>query len=269
MTNITFLGTGGDCHVISKCIRNSGGIVIRHGEVQLHIDPGPNALLTAKNNKINIRATTAIICTSPKISHSNDVNAIISGMTYNGADVKGVVIGTRTLIKGDEENIPLLQKFFQDCVEKVIIAEPEKRVGIENVDIHFCETTDYCDSVGLILFMPDVVIGYTSDTSYSERIAKQYGKCDILIMNIENPSGVNTKYKMSTDDAIKFIKKVNPKLAILTHFGKEMLEQDPILEARKIHAATTCQVMAAVDGQSISPVTYDAKGKQRQLKQFQ
>ncbi|MFT4297597.1 MAG: MBL fold metallo-hydrolase [Candidatus Woesearchaeota archaeon] len=268
MTTITFLGTGGDSYVISKCIRNSGGIIIQNNEVQLHIDPGPNSLLTAKNNNINIRATTAIICTSPKISHSNDVNAVISGMTYNGVDIKGVLVATKTLIEGDEKNSPYLQNFFRNCVERIIIAEPEKKIGIENVDIHFCEANDYCDTVGLKIFMPDLVIGYSSDTSYSEAIAKQYENCDILIMNIQNPFGGRQKNNMCSDDAVKFIKRVKPQLAILTHFGKAMLEQDPLLEAREIHALTGVQVMAAVDGQSISPVSYSAQGKQKQLKQY-
>jgi ribonuclease BN (tRNA processing enzyme) len=268
MTSITFLGTGGDSYVISKCIRNSGGIIIKNEHVQFHIDPGPNSLLTAKNNSINLRETTAIICTSPKISHSNDVNAVISGMTYNGVDVKGVLVGTKTLIEGNENNTPFLQDFFKHCVERVIIAESDKKIGIENIDIHFCMANDYCDTVGVKLFMPDLVIGYTSDTSYSEAIAKQYDNCDILIMNIQNPFGARQKNNLCSDDAVKFIKRIKPKLAIITHFGKLMLEQDPLLEAREIHALTGVQVMSAVDGQSISPVSYSAQGKQRQLKQF-
>ena len=45
MTKITFLGTGGDNYIISKCIRNASGIVIEYNDLQLHIDPGPNSLL--------------------------------------------------------------------------------------------------------------------------------------------------------------------------------------------------------------------------------
>ncbi|MCB9358674.1 hypothetical protein H6503_01965 [Candidatus Woesearchaeota archaeon] len=269
MTSITFLGTGGDIYVISKCIRNSSGIIIRHDDLQFFIDPGPNSLLSAKNNDINIRATTAIICTSPKITMSNDVNAVIAGMTYNGEDVKGVVVGTRTMVEGNEMNQPLLRKFYRECVEKVIIAEPEKKIGIENIDIHFTETSTGTDNVGLKLYMPDVTIGYTSNTGYSDKIAKQYEKCDILILNVQNPFGIQKKNKMSSDDAVKFITKIRPQLAIITHFSKEMLEQDPIQEARTIHSKTDCQVLAAVDGQTISPSGYNAKGKQKQLKQFQ
>ncbi|MFT4304267.1 MAG: MBL fold metallo-hydrolase [Candidatus Woesearchaeota archaeon] len=269
MTSITFLGTGGDIYVISKCIRNSSGIVIRHEDLQFVIDPGPNTLLTARNNNINLRATTAVICTSPKLMMSNDINATIAAMTYNGEDVHGVVVAPKTLVEGNQLNQPLLRQFYKGCVERVIIAEPEKKIGIENVDIHFKETTLGSDNVGLILIMSDIKIGYTSTTGYNERIAKQYDGCDVLIMHIQNPSGMQEKNRMSSDDAIKFINKVKPQLAIITHFGKSMLENDSIQEARFIHSKTDCQVLAAVDGQTISPVSYDAKGKQKNLKQFQ
>lgn len=268
MTRIIFLGTGGDNYVISKCIRNSGGIVIQHDEMQFHIDPGPNSLLSAKNNGVNVRATTAIICTSPKISHSNDVNAVISAMTYNGMDVKGVLVATKTLIEGNEANHALLQRFFRDCIEKVIVCEPAKRIGIEQADIQFLETVDYSDSVGMKLYMPDMVIGYTSDTSYNEKIAKQYVGCDVLIVNVTNPFGIKVKYKMSTEDAIKLVNKVQPKLTILTHFGKLMLQEDPLQEARKVHAETGLQVMAAMDGQVVLPATYSAQSSQKSLKNF-
>lgn len=269
MTTITFLGSGGDTHVITKCIRASGGILIQYEDVQLHIDPGPNTLHAAKNAEVNLRATTAVICTSPKISHCNDLNAVISAMTLNGTDIKGVVVGTKTILEGNELNVPFLQPFFKNCVERIIQVEPGKKMGVENVDITFCEANDYCDTVGMKIFMPDVVIGYTSDTSYSEKIASQYEGCDIIIMNVQNPFGMHAKDKMSSEDAVKFIKHISPKLAVITHFGKDMIDQDPMMEARRIHAATGCQVMAAGDGQAISPVSYSAKGNQKRLKQFE
>jgi ribonuclease BN (tRNA processing enzyme) len=269
MTKITFLGTGGDVHVISKCIRNSGGIIIQHDDLQFHLDPGPNSTLMAKSAGINTRATTAIICTSPKISHANDINCLISGMTYNGADIKGVLIATKTLIEGTENTHPLLQNFFRSCVEKIIIAEPEKRIGIEYVDMQFVSAEDYCDTIGIIFFMPDLTLGYSSDTSYSDKIAKQYEGCDILILNIQLPFGAKEKYKMSSDDAVKFINKVQPKLAIITHFGKDLIQKDPKEEARQIHKLTGCQVMAADDLQSIAPTNYSAKSKQQRLKKYQ
>lgn len=266
MTKITFLGTGGDYYLVSKGIRNASGIVVQTDELQFFIDPGPNALLMAKNTNINPRATTAIICTSNKLIRCNDANALISAMTYEGMDVKGVLVGTKTLIEGNEEELPMIHNRSKKFVERIIEAEPDKKIGIEEVDIQFIEANDSYDTVGMKMLLPDVVVGYASDTSYNERIALQYKKVDILILNVHNPSGVKEQYQMSTDDAIKFIKKSKPQLAILTGFSKNMLEQDPLLEARKVHSETGCQVMAAIDGQTISPASYSAKSKQRRLK---
>ncbi len=266
MTEITFLGTGGDTLVITKCIRNSSGIVIKHKDVQLYLDPGPNALLMSKYNKINLRENTAVICSSSKMSQCNDVNAVVSAMTYNGLDVKGVLVAPKMVFEGDDVNSPMLQTHFKKCVEKLIIAEANKKIGIQDVDIHFLETTDYTDSVGMKIFMPDLVIGYSSDTSYSEKMAKQFEGCDVLIMNIQNPSGIKKKYQMNTDDAIKFVKKVKPQLGIMTRLGKAMIDADPLLEARKVHLASKIQIMAVIDGQMISTGSYNTKSKQKRLK---
>lgn len=266
MTDITFLGTGGDTLVITKCIRNSSGIIIKHEDVQLYLDPGPNSLMMTKCNKVNLRETTAVICSSSKMSQCNDVNAVISGMTYNGLDVKGVLVAPKMVFEGDEINSPMLQTHFSKCVEKIILAESDKKIGIQNIDINFIEVTDYTDTVGMKIFMPDLVIGYSSDTSYSDKMAKQFEGCDVLIMNIQNPSGVKKKYQMNTDDAIKFVKKVKPELAIMTRFSKAMIDADPLMEARKVHNTTKKQVMAVIDGQMISTSSYNTKSKQKRLK---
>ena len=265
MTKITFLGTGGDNYLIGKCLRNSGGIVIQNGNLQFHIDPGPNSIMMAKNTGINVRETTAVICTNPKLLHCADLNSVIYAMTYGGMDIKGVLVTTKPILEGTDKEIPLLLNSSRDSVEKIILADSEKRIGIENVDIQFHATTNP-NVVGMKIFMPDVIIGYSSDTAYSETIANQYRKVDILILNVLNPTGVKEHGEMSTDDAIKFIQKVRPQLTIFTGFGKAMLEQDPILEARRAHNETGCQVLAAIDGQTVSPASYSAGSKQKRLK---
>lgn len=266
MTDIIFLGTGGDTVVITKCIRNSSGIVIKHEDVQFYLDPGPNALFLSKCNNVNLRETTAILCSSSKMSQSNDVNAVISAMTYNGLDVKGVLVAPKMIVEGNESNYAMLQPHFKKCVEKIIFAEPEKKISIQNIDIHFLEANDYTETVALKIYMPDLVIGYSSDTSYSDKFGKQFEGCDVLIMNIQNPEGINKKNQMNTRDAIKFVKKVKPQLAIMTRFGKSMIDADPLQEARKVHNETKVQVMAVIDGQKISASSYNTKSKQKRLK---
>ncbi len=89
-TSIIFLGTAGDPFVVSRQLRSSGGIIIQIGENQFHIDPGPGALVMAKQYGVNLRENTAILVSNNKLYHANDVNAVIDAMTYSGFDKKGV-----------------------------------------------------------------------------------------------------------------------------------------------------------------------------------
>jgi len=261
-----FLGTAGDSFVVSKQLRSSAGIIVRSGDNQFHIDPGPGSLVRAKEFDVNLRANTAIIATHKHLGHCNDVNAVIDAMTYSGFDKKGVLITNQTVVNGTADMIPYLTKYHAGCVERIVIVEPGKRVGIQDVEITACPAK-HSDphGFGIKMFTRDFVLGYTGDTAYTAELGEAYKGTDILIMNVSHPSGIKGKDEMNTDDAIKLIKKVNPRLAIITHFGLKMLKADPIYEARIIQRETGIQVIAAKDGMVINPVSYSAKSKQKTL----
>ncbi|MFT4343876.1 MAG: hypothetical protein ACMXYE_03975 [Candidatus Woesearchaeota archaeon] len=280
MTSITFLGTGGDMYVVSRGIRQSSCVVIQYEGLQFVIDPGPGSLYNAYKCDIPLRGTTAVICTTPSLLYANDLNAVIGAMTYEGVDVTGVVVGTSEVVQGPtvmtdssaqeskQVEFPWLRSTYREFVERVIIANSEKRIGIQDADIDFYPTINNGDSVGMKIQLPDVTIGYVPDTGFSVAMAKSYEDCDILILSVPLPIGAKSKSLLSSDDAIKFIEKVKPKLAIITRFGKAMLESDPLQEARMIHAKTDVQVLAVTDGQVISPSSYSARGKQKRLNTY-
>jgi hypothetical protein len=108
---------------------------------------------------------------------------------------------------------------------------------------------------------------YTGDTGYSKEIVEQYKKADIIILNLVYPA--NSKEKDSNnlnfEDAQNIIQKTKPRLVVITHFGKKMLDSDPLDEARELQRATGVQVLAATEGMSINPESYSAGSKQRTL----
>ena len=57
-SQLIFLGTGGDAHLVGKSIRGAGGIILRSEDLQFHIDPGPGALVAARHYDVNIRETS-------------------------------------------------------------------------------------------------------------------------------------------------------------------------------------------------------------------
>ncbi|MDP6600597.1 MAG: MBL fold metallo-hydrolase, partial [Candidatus Woesearchaeota archaeon] len=85
-SSIIFLGTGGDSYVVGKQLRASGGIILQINDDQYHIDPGPGALVMAKETGVNLRANTALFVTHNHLNHCNDINAVIDAMTYGGFD---------------------------------------------------------------------------------------------------------------------------------------------------------------------------------------
>ena len=266
-SKITFLGTAGDSFTIGKQLRSSGGFVISQDDLQFQIDPGPGALVKANENSISVRANTAILVTKNHIHHCNDVNAIIDAMTYRGLDKKGVLVSTNSLIIGNEKERPYLTEFHKSLLEKYIVLTPEQRVGIADVEI-IALNTNVEDSIGLKFITDDFTLCYSSDAKYSKDLAKQYEGSDILILNIRNPFNEKEEGHLNSEDAVKIISKVKPKLALITGFGIKMIKADPLYECREMQKQTGCQILCAKDGLNISPTSYSAKSSQKRLNIF-
>ncbi len=267
--NIIFLGTAGDAVVYGKQHRASGGIILKLERMQFHLDPGPGAIVRAQQMKLNIRETTAILVSNRSILRSSDLNSLVGGMTYEGLDHKGVVIAKKNVVQASEESLktPILQDEAKNFIERIIGLEPDQRVGIGNIEIKstFCHEVD---SIGFKIITPHYIIGYTSDTEYSEKLVQEFKDCNILLVNCKNPESVTEKHAMNTLNVIKLAEKIKPDLLVMTGFGIKMLEQNPIAEARKVQKDTGIQVIAAKDGLILNPDSYSSGKKQTQLANF-
>ncbi|MFH1682631.1 MAG: MBL fold metallo-hydrolase [Candidatus Woesearchaeota archaeon] len=266
---IIFLGTAGGSAVTSRQLRSSGGIVLQVEDTQFHLDPGPGALNTAKEYGVNLRANTAILVSHAHLNHCNDLNAVIEAMTLSGLDKKGVLIGSKSVIKGTDNQHPFLTKYHQNLLEKTIVFEKGQKVAVELVEIHALtlEHTDL-DAVGFKFFCPRFTLCYLPDTKYHKKLVEEIQGSDIMIINTTYPGNKAQNLNLDSDSVVKILEKVRPRLAIITHFGMEMLKADPIVEARDIQRKTNVQTIAAKDGMIISPEAYSARSPQHRLSNF-
>ncbi|MFH1506749.1 MAG: MBL fold metallo-hydrolase [archaeon] len=269
MASIIFLGTGGDSIVVGKQMRASGGIVLQLEGNQFHLDPGPGALVRAKQFDINIRETTAVFVSHNHINHCNDVNAVLAGMTYSGLDPRGVLICAKSLLEETDDNKPYVTHYHRALVEKYIGLDADTKIGINQINI-LTTCTEHHDpkAIGFKFYGPKYVIGYTGDTDYCEDLIEDHKDASILIACCKTPLGVKEKGHLNVEDVIKLAKKCKPKLIIITHFGIKMIEADPMQQAREIQKATQIQTIAAKDGLVVSPTSYSASVKQRRLDKF-
>ena len=84
-------------------------------------------------------------------------------------------------------------------------------------------------------------------------------------MNVKFPADAEEKTHLRSEEAIKFLNKTKPRLAIITHFGNKMHQADPLAEAREIQKATDVQTIAAKDGFTFAPSEYSAGMRQKTL----
>jgi len=263
-SKILFLGTGSG-NVANQQIRGSGGIIIISDGYQFLLDPGPGALVRARQIGVNMQATTAVLVSHAHIHHCNDVNVILQAMSYGGIDPKGILIANKTFAEGDENTPPQLLPFHKRCVERTIIPNSGQKIGIEHLEVHALKTIHSDpDALGFKLFTPGFVLTYTGDTGYTKEIAEQYKHSDIIIINMPYVDKKDPN-NMNRSDVVKLINQIKPRLAILTHFGTKVLKDDPLQIARDIQIETEVQTIAAKDGLLISPGSYAAGLKHKTL----
>ena len=119
-------------------------------------------------------------------------------------------------------------------MEKIIPVEKNHKVGVELIEIHAL-SAEHSDptAVGFKLFCPKFTVAYTGDTQLTPKLMEELVGSDLLILNVPYPGEEGTGMSMNLDvnAAIQIISHVKPRMAILTHFGLQMLKADPIVQA--------------------------------------
>lgn len=258
-SQLIFLGTGTSSLVIGSQARASGGLVLQTDGFQFHIDPGPGALVRARQFNVNPRENTAVFVTHNHLSHCNDINAVISAMTHAGEDKKGVLVCNKTLYEGHEDLEPYLTKHHRDYLERTIVLNTGQKVGIEEIEVHAIKAI-HSDphTIGLKFITPKFTLVYSSDTKFDESILEDYKNADILVLNNVCPFSVKGNNNLNSEDTVEIINAVKPKIAVIQHFGVKMLAADPLYEAREIKKQTNIPIIAAKDGMAINPITFSS-----------
>jgi phosphoribosyl 1,2-cyclic phosphodiesterase len=157
--------------------------------------------------------------------------------------------------------------------EQIIETKPGTTFNIHQ--LHFTTTqakhTDP-DAVGFRIKTPtNGDIAYTSDTEYYENITKAYTGTRVLILCVLRPTDSPWKGHMTTNDAIRIIEETKPEMAILTHFGIQMIMKNPNNEARQIQEKTGTPTTAAADGMRVTigdTIQVQTQRKQRDLAEY-
>ena len=250
---IIFLGTGGGRFTTITQKRRTAGIRIIGENLNLHLDPGPGALVYSISEGLDPQKLNAIFVSHCHPDHYTDAEVLIEAMTRGMTKKRGVLAASKSVLRGSEVCEPSISKYHQQMLEQIIEAVPNMRFQVADVAVLFAEArhTDP-DAVGFKFETKEYGdFAYTSDTEYFEGIGKYYRGVRLLLLCVMRPAGKPWKGHMTTEDAIKIIQEAQPEQAVLTHLGMQMIFQGPSREAKLIEEKTGTPTVAAIDGMRI------------------
>lgn len=250
---IKFLGTAGARFVVAKQIRASGGIWVNIQGTNILIDPGPGSLVRCLSSRPKLDPTTlsAIILTHKHLDHSNDVNIVAEAMTEGGTKKRGKIFAPSDALNDDR----VVFRYIEDYLEKVEVLKENTDYQVENIQfstslkhIHPVET------YGLKFNFNNLKISFISDTRFFSDLIKLYNS-EIIIINVVLKERREIDH-LSLEDAEILISNIRPKLAIITHFGMNLIKEKPYIIAENMQKKTGIKIIAASDGMSINLEDY-------------
>lgn len=263
MISAHFLGSGGARFVVAKQIRASGGIWLRFGDpraggsTQIHLDPGPGALVRALSTVPPFApAELDCIALSHKhLDHGGDVNVMIEAMTQGGWKPRGALLAPRDAYEGEPVIFPYAQQFVP--VRHVLTAhggpyavgDVEIRASLAH--IHGVET------YGMHLRHGGTTLSYLPCGRFFPELVEDYRAAapDVLILNVLRFRDAMDVDHLDFAGARTLIGAIRPKVAVLSHFGTQMLEADPPALALELEDAFGIRVHAAYDGWTLDVET--------------
>ena len=229
---ITFLGTGGGRFATIGQRRMTGGFRIDNLRGKnYHIDPGPGALVRTYQFGLDPRNLSGVFISHSHTDHYTDAEILIEAITKGMTRDNGVIIRSKS---------------------KNIILKPDEYKKFNGISIKGTKTIHGDPTgIGFQINEGNIKISYTLDTSNFDGLEKYHEGADILIGSVLRSGDKTIRGHMCSKNFADLIRKVKPKLAIMTHFGLKMINSNPISEAKEITRKTGIKTLAAFDGMSL------------------
>ncbi len=227
--------------------RATGGIYLSDGK-NVHIDPGPGALVRMRSVGIDPLATDAIAISHCHPDHYLDAEILIEAMTEGGTRKQGVLLGSVSVIEGNGEFGPAISRYHLSKPKVVKVMEAFARYSLKPLELQATPSAHSDTSaIGLKIQTTGGVVSYVADTQLTEQVIKAHRNCRLLIASVTRPLGQRIPHHLSTEDAGYLIGKCRPELAVITHFGMRVIQENPETQAKWIEERSGVKTVAATD----------------------
>jgi len=252
MSEITFLGTAGGRMVVTSQMRKSGGFWLTLAGKNVLVDPGPGSLMRSVELGLKPSHLDCIILSHKHIDHSNDVNIMIEAMSGGSFKPRGTLLAPADALDGDD---PVVLKYVRSYIRNNIqVLQPGFKFSLDTVTIEVVTRMTHADveAYGLKFSFEGKTLGYITDTKFFPGLPEAFKGCDFLIINMVRMTHDARFEHLLPEDVIRILKVARPGVAILTHFGMQVVKAKPGVVAERIAKETKVRTIAAADGMRFS-----------------
>ena len=234
--------------------RRTAGIRLEHGKTQVHIDPGPGALVHSIYAGLTPMRLDGVVVTHCHPDHYTDAEVLVEAMTGGTTRKHGVLAAARSVLRGGEDLDPSISRYHQGLASRVEELVPSSRFEIDKISFEALKAIHGdSDAICLKFETPGVgKLGYTSDTEVYPGLSEALRGCRLLILGTMWPRGSPLVGHLCTDDALRLVEEAMPQCAATTHFGIKMLNADPVKEAAWLEESSGIPVFSTVDGMTVT-----------------
>jgi ribonuclease BN (tRNA processing enzyme) len=249
--SLYFLGTSGGRHVVYSQLRRSGGLLWNLDGFYLWVDPGPGALVRALEGTPAIlpAGIDAMFLSHKHLDHTGDANVVIEAMTNGGNNKRGTLLAPSDAL-GKEPAVYSYARAFVNNVETLGVGRSfsfTSGVSLETPIAHHHGVETY----GYRLHLPGMKVAHIVDTLWMDTLCEAYAGVELLIINMTLLDNKLTVLHLTIKDTERLINHIKPRLAILTHLGKRVLEAGPATLAAQLTEKTGVKTIAAQDSMII------------------
>lgn len=248
MSEIIFLGTAGGRMVVANQLRKSGGMWLALNGRNILLDPGPGCLVRCIELGFKPYKLDCIVLSHRHIDHSNDVNIMTEAMSGGGFKPKGILIAPQDCLEGDD---PVVLKYVRNYIRNnIFILKEGFKHSLDGITIEGALKLHHSDveSMGIKFLFEGKTLGYVADTKYFPEIGPAFKGCDYLIVNMVRMTHDERFQHLIPSDVVNVLKAARPRVAILNHFGMQVVKAHPKAVAARIERETGVRTIAAEDG---------------------
>ena len=236
---VIFLGNGGGRYITSKQIFGTGGIYINMNSTSLFLDPGPGALVKAREVGLDLGSLDAILCSHSHLDHYSDLEAILEASYLDSRSNNRYLIASKSVSGKAEGWEKIVRDYFLRYVKEVIVSEPSKHAYVKDVKIEFSPTKHHDPyGVGFSFSTNNKKLCYISDSKYIEELKRYHKNCDVLIAHLvvrsDKDCGKDCIHA-TIDDIITMGNELKPRNFVVRHFGYDIIKEgvEKIIEIKK------------------------------------